>query len=322
MRASRLLSVLLLLQNRGRMTAEELAEELEVSVRTVYRDIDALSASGVPVYADRGRTGGYRLVDGYRTRLTGLSEEEAQALALAGVPAAAAELGLGTVLAAAQLKVVAALPADLRARAGTVAERFLLDVPGWFRGVESPSRLAEIAGAVWESRRVTMRYRRWDDSEVTRTLDPLGLILKAGNWYLAGRRDGTDRTYRVSRIIELQDSGESFSRPTDFDLAAYWRGWSEQYERRLYPRVAVVRLSSLGRDLVPFHMGAVGARALRETGGEPDDDGWSIVELPVEPRGPALGQLLRFGPELQVLAPADLRAEVAEAVARMGSHYA
>lgn len=321
MRASRLLSVLLLLQNRGRMTAEELAEELEVSVRTVYRDIEALSAAGVPVYADRGRAGGYRLVAGYRTRLTGLNEEEAQALALAGVPAAAAELGLGTVLAAAQLKVLAALPEDLRARAARLAERFLLDVPGWFRGVESPPELAEIAEAVWESRRVTVRYRRWGNSEVTRTLDPLGLILKAGNWYLAARCDGTDRTYRVSRIVEWREAGEPFVRPVDFDLAVYWQEWSEQFERRLYPRVAVVRLSPLGRDLVPFHMGAVGARALRETGGEPDEDGWSMVELPVEPGRPALGQLLRFGPELQVLAPADLRAQVAEAVAKMAAGY-
>lgn len=321
MRASRLLSVLLLLQNRGRMTAEELAAELEVSVRTVYRDIEALSAAGVPVYADRGRTGGYRLVAGYRTRLTGLNEEEAQALALAGVPAAAAELGLGTVLAAAQLKVLAALPEDLRARAARLAERFLLDVPGWFRGVESPPELAQIAEAVWESRRVTVRYRRWGDREVTRTLDPLGLVLKAGNWYLAARCDGTDRTYRVSRIIEWRETGEPFARPAHFDLAAYWQEWSEQFERRLYPRVAVVRLSPLGRDLVPFYLGAVGARALRETGGEPDEDGWSMVELPVEPGGPALGQLLRFGPELQVLTPADLRAQVAEAVAKMAAGY-
>ncbi|WP_112280853.1 helix-turn-helix transcriptional regulator [Prauserella muralis] len=321
MRASRLLSVLLLLQNRGRMTAEELAAELEVSVRTVYRDIDALSAAGVPVFADRGRGGGYQLLGGYRTRLTGLSEGEAQALALAGLPVAAAELGLGTVLAAAQLKLYAALPEELRSRAAEVAERFYLDVPGWHRGIERLERLADVAEAVWQSRRIRVRYRRWDDSAVERTLDPLGLVLKAGTWYLAARCDGSERTYRVSRIDELTDTGEGFTRPGGFDLAAYWRDWSEQFERRLYPGTALVRLSPLGRALVPVYLGSVGARALERTGTEPDESGWSRVELPVEPGAPALGELLHFGPELHVLEPAELREQVAEAVRKMGALY-
>ncbi|WAL64828.1 WYL domain-containing protein [Amycolatopsis cynarae] len=321
MRASRLVSVLLLLQNRGRMTAEELAGELEVSVRTVYRDIEALSAAGVPVYADRGRTGGYQLVGGYRTRLTGLTEQEAQTLPLAGLPAAAAELGLGAVLAAAQLKLHAALPEELRERAGKIAERFLVDVPGWFRDVESPPQLAALARAVWENRRISARYRRWDGSEADSDLDPLGLILKAGNWYVAARRHGGHRTYRVSRILALEERDETFERPADFDLAAYWREWSEQFERRMYPRVAVVRLSPLGRDLVPFYLGAVGARALADSSGEEDEDGWLRVELPVEPGAPALGELLRFGPELQVLAPAELREQVVAAIAKMGACY-
>ncbi|PRX44194.1 putative DNA-binding transcriptional regulator YafY [Prauserella shujinwangii] len=320
MRASRLLSVLLLLQNRGRMTAEELAGELEVSVRTVYRDIEALSAAGVPVYGDRGRAGGYQLVAGYRTRLTGLTEEEAQSLSLAGLPVAAAELGLGTVLAAAQLKLHAALPDELRDRAGRVAQRFFLDVPGWHRGVESLDQLAPVARAVWEQRRLRVRYRRWDHSAVERELEPLGLVLKAGSWYLVARCDGGERTYRVSRIDALEE-GETFARPDGFDLAAYWRDWSAGFERRMYPRTALVRLSPLGRDLVPFFLGAVGARALRDSGTEPDEDGWSLVELPVEQGAPALGQLLPFGPELEVLEPADLRERVAGAVARMGALY-
>jgi predicted DNA-binding transcriptional regulator YafY len=322
MRASRLLSVLLLLQNRGRMTADELAEELEVSVRTVYRDVEALSAAGVPVYADRGRTGGYQLVDGYRTRLTGMTEEEAQSLSLAGLPVAAAELGLGTVLAAAQLKLYAALPAELRSRAGKVAERFFLDVPGWHRGIESLPKLAEVAEAVWQSRRIEVTYERWGRRVVQRVLDPLGLILKAGNWYLAARCDGNDRTYRVSRISELRELDETFERPGDFDLAEYWREWSEQFEKRMYPRVAVVRMSPRARALVPFYAGAVGARALRDTASEPDEDGWSRVELPVEPGEPAIGELLRFGPDIEVLAPEELRTQVSEAVRKMGSRYA
>lgn len=320
MRASRLLSVLLLLQNRGRLTAEELAAELEVSVRTVYRDVDALSAAGVPVYAERGRSGGYRLVDGYRTRLTGMTEAEAQALALAGLPVAAAELGLGTVLAAAQLKLYAALPPELRERAAEVAERFHLDVPGWHRGVESPQRLAAVADAVWRARQLRVRYRRWDDSSVDRVLEPLGLVLKAGVWYVAARCDGIDRIYRVARIDELTETGETFTRPDGFDLATYWHEWSEGFRRRLYPDTALVRLSRQGRDLVPVYLGAVGARAL-ETAGEPDADGWSTVELPVESGEPALGELLRFGPHLQVLEPEPLRVRVAAAVAQLAEHY-
>jgi predicted DNA-binding transcriptional regulator YafY len=319
MRASRLLSVLLLLQNRGRMTADELAAELEVSVRTEYRDIEALSASGVPVYADRGRTGGYQLVGGYRTRLTGMTEEEAQSLALAGLPGAAVELGLGTVLAAAQLKLYAALPAEQRTRARRIDERFYLDVPGWHRGIESLPKLSQVADAVWRNSRINVRYERWDGTVAERVLEPLGVILKAGNWYLAARREGRDRTYRISRILELEPA-EEFERPADFDLVEYWREWSEQFERRMYPRIAVVRMSPRARALTPFYLGAVGACALREAA-EPDEDGWARVELPVEPHDQALGELLRFGPEVQVLEPPDLRELVAKAVSKMGSFY-
>jgi predicted DNA-binding transcriptional regulator YafY len=319
MRASRLLSVLLLLQNRGRMTADELAAELEVSVRTVYRDIDALAASGVPVYADRGRTGGYQLVDGYRTRLTGMTEEEAQSLSLAGLPGAAAELGLGTVLAAARLKLYAALPAEQRERSRRLDERFYLDIPGWHRSIESLPKLAEVADAVWQNRRITVRYERWDATVTERVLEPLGVILKAGNWYLAARREGRDRTYRISRILELEPA-EKFERPADFDLVRYWREWSEQFERRMYPRIAVVRMSARARALTPFYLGAVGARALCDAA-EPDEDGWSCVELPVESHDAALGELLRFGPEVQVVEPRELREQVAEAVRKMVSFY-
>jgi predicted DNA-binding transcriptional regulator YafY len=319
MRASRLLSILLLLQNRGRMTADELASELEVSVRTVYRDIDALSASGVPVYADRGRIGGYQLVDGYRTRLTGMTEEEAQSLSLAGLPSAAAELGLGTVLAAAQLKLYAALPTEQRSRARMIDERFYLDVPGWHRGIESLPRLSEVADAVWRNQRIKVAYERWGGSVASRILEPLGVILKAGNWYLAARRDGVDRTYRISRILELEPAGE-FERPADFDLVAYWRQWSEEFQRRMYPRTAVVLMSPQARALAPFYLGEVGAGAVRDAG-EPDADGWARVELPVESHSAAIGDLLRFGPHVQVLEPPELRAQIAESLLAMSAHY-
>src|SRR3954469_8391357 len=202
MRASRLISLLLLLQNRGRMTAQALADELEVSVRTVYRDVESLGAAGVPIYADRGPAGGYQLLDGYRTRLTGLTSDEAGTLFLAGVPGPAAELGLGSVLAAAELKLRASLPGELADRADRVRERFHLDAPGWFRPDEPTPDLSTVAEAVWSSRRLEIRYRRWKaPREVTRTLDPLGVVLKAGRWYLVAGSATRTTAYRVSNIL-------------------------------------------------------------------------------------------------------------------------
>src|SRR5919107_5703449 len=164
MRASRLVNLLLLLQTRGMMTARELSRELEVSVRTIYRDVDALSQSGVPIYAERGPHGGIRLVEGYRTRLTGLTPDEAEALFLSGLPGPAAELGLGTVVASSRLKVLAALPNELRGRATRLLERFHLDAAGWFQAGEHVPHLADVAEAVWEGRQILVEYQRGDKS--------------------------------------------------------------------------------------------------------------------------------------------------------------
>ena len=188
MRASRLVSIILLLQSRGRMTADALAAELEVSVRTIYRDVGALHAAGIPLYGEAGTDGGYRLLDGYRTRLTGMTAAEAEALALAGLPGPAAELGLGGVLAAAQLKLDAAMPAEMRTRAAMIRERFHLDAPGWYSDGDSVPYLGAVAEAVWNQRRIEVRYRRWHaPTDVTRRLDPHGIVLKAGKWYLVAR---------------------------------------------------------------------------------------------------------------------------------------
>jgi predicted DNA-binding transcriptional regulator YafY len=332
MRASRLLSLLLLLQSRGRMTAQELADELEVSIRTVYRDIDALGAAGVPVYADRGPAGGYQLLDGYRTRLTGLTSEEAASLFLAGMPGPAAELGLGTVVAAAQLKLMAALPPELRSRAGRIRERFHLDTPGWFRQTEETPYLSTIAEAVWNQRRLRVLYRRWGGQaiEVRRVVDPLGLVLKAGLWYLVARSDvgGADnrtagdlRTYRVSRVQELEETAEQFERPDDFDLTEFWLEWSEQFERRMYGMRVTVRLSSTGLGRAQFLLSLVAARALRDSAAEPDEDGWTTVDVPVESLNHAEVDLLRLGPDVEVVAPPELRERMIARLAAMVEVY-
>ncbi|MEV0597742.1 WYL domain-containing protein [Streptomyces sp. NPDC050315] len=319
MRADRLLSLLLLLQNRGRMTAPELAAELEVSVRTVYRDIEALGASGVPVCADRGPAGGYRLMDGYRTRLTGLTDAEADALFLAGAPGAAGELGLGAVLTTAQLKLRAALPAGVADRSRRIEERFHLDAPAWFRDADPVPHLAAVARAVWEQRVLHVRYRRWG-GEGHRVLHPLGLVLKSGIWYLVALADDSPRTYRISRLLAVDPTDRPFERPAGFDLAAYWAESTRRLESAMYQGVARLRLSPRAQRLLPMHFGAAGSRAL-ETAGPPDAEGWVQAEMAVETEAVAVADLLRLGTEAEVLGPPALRAAVARTVAELMQRY-
>ena len=246
MRASRLLNALLLLQTNGRMSARTLAASLEVSVRTVYRDMTALHASGIPVYAEGGPDGGYRLVDGYRTRLTGLTEDEARVLFLTGLPGPAAELGLGALVSAAELKLAAALPPPLLHSANLVRDRFHLDAPGWYAQGDASPHLGRVADALWHQRRLRVGYRRWKaPTDVRRTLDPLGLVLKAGVWYLvAAADDGRGpRTYKVNQILTVEVTDERFERPSTFDLRAFWAEYLAQYRDRLHQGDAVVRFS-------------------------------------------------------------------------------
>jgi predicted DNA-binding transcriptional regulator YafY len=312
MRASRLVSLLLLLQARGRMTAQELADELEVSLRTIYRDVESLSAAGVPVYADRGPTGGYQLLDGYRTCLTGLTGEEAESLFLTGLHGPAAELGLGTVLAAAELKLMAALPKGMAERAGRVRERFHLDVPGWFHGGDPTPFLTAVADAVWNQHRLSVVYRRWKTpTPVARTLDPLGLVLKAGHWYLIARSEGADRTYRVDRVLELETLDEAFDRPGDFDLAAFWRSYLDRFHRDMFSGEAVVRFSPQGMRSLRHLLTPAVIQAAHENAGEPDEEGWVRTVIPIESVRHAHAELMRFGDDAEVLEPGELRERMA-----------
>ncbi|MEU5723477.1 YafY family protein [Micromonospora sp. NPDC047738] len=321
MRASRLVSLLLLLQTRGRMTAQELADALEVSVRTVYRDVESLGAAGVPVYADRGPAGGYRLLEGYRTRLTGLTAPEAEALFLAGMPGPAAELGLGQVVAAAELKVLAALPDELADRSGQVRQRFHLDAPGWFRQPEPTPHLATLARAVWEDRLVEIRYRRWRaPREVTRVVAPLGVVLKAGRWYLVARCGEQLRTYRVGAVLDLVVRDERYARPADFDLAGYWQEWTRRYERDVYRGQARVRMTVAALEFAQYVFPPEMSRAARAAAGEPDEHGWLETSVPIESVKHGHTELLKLGAEVEVLAPAELRerlAATAHALARL-----
>ncbi|MFE4493078.1 helix-turn-helix transcriptional regulator [Streptomyces niveus] len=307
MRASRLVTLLLLLQNRGRMTARQLAEELEVSVRTVYRDVEALGAAGIPLYGDAGHAGGYRLLDGYRTRLTGLTADEAQAAFLAALPGTAAELGLGEALATAQLKLRAALPAELREHAGRIQERFLLDAPGWYGDADRTPYLAVIAGAVWARRAVVLRYRRWRaPEEIERRVEPYGLVLKAGRWYLVAGGPSGIRTYRVDQILGVHALADGFAVPDGFGLAAYWSGYLADFRARLHTGDALVRLTPEGA---------------RRLGVTPVGDGWTEARVPIESVGHAHGEFLRLGTDIEVLAPAELRDRIAQTVRALATRY-
>lgn len=322
MRASRLVQLLLLLQTNGKMTAARLAGELEVSVRTIYRDIEALSGAGVPIYAEAGPGGGVRLVDGYRTRLTGLTAEEAEALALSGLPGAASDLGLGTVLAAAQLKVDAALPPELRSRAVRMRERFHLDAPGWFARAEPVPHLAGLSRAVWEERRVEIRYKK-RESEVKRLLDPLGLVLKAGVWYLVALSGRTRslRTFRVSRVVSVKVLDEGCVRPDDFDLAAHWGEAAQDFLGSWSKTPVQVRMRGDLLWLVRYVQDPKSTEPALESASEPDAEGWVTLTLQFENLEMAGYELMRFGGDLEVLEPVELREHLAARAASMVARY-
>ncbi|MEU3225736.1 WYL domain-containing protein [Streptomyces sp. NPDC006976] len=322
MRAARLIRMVLLLQARPGMTAAGLAAELEVSERTVTRDAQALSEAGVPVYAERGRAGGYRLVGGYRTGLTGLARDEAEALFLSGLPSALREMGLADAASAARLKVSAALTPALRDAPAGAGRRFHLDAPAWYQEPVAPELLPAVAEAVWHDRLLLARYRRTGrETGAERELAPYGLVLKAGVWYLCARAGDDFRVYRIDRFTAAAVSDTPFVRDEGFDLPSFWAERSAEFARSLLRARVTVRLSETGARLLPHAVDRAAAREALEAAGPPGADGWVTVTLPVESLDVARGQLMGLGPELEVLEPAALRAGFAAAAARLHALY-
>jgi predicted DNA-binding transcriptional regulator YafY len=303
-RASRLVSLLLLLQMRGQLTAVEIAAHLEVSERTVQRDAQALAEAGVPIASVRGPAGGYRLERGYRTKLTGLDTTEAEALFVGP----AAELGLGRELAAARLKLLASLPTELQERAGRASQLFHVDTKGWFREEDRVPHLPVLAGALWRGRRLDMRYRE-GPNVVSRRLDPLGLVLKAGVWYLLARRRGEERVYRVSRIVSARERAEPATRAPDFDLAAAWRSRSEAFER------------SRPRTEVTVRVPRSQVRYLREARIVEEGERSTVIAQ-YDGLDSAFHGLMALGPTAEVVAPRELRRRIARAAAETAALYA
>lgn len=318
MRASRLLSILILLQLRGRLTATDLAAEFEVSERTIYRDVDALSAAGVPVYGDRGPGGGFQLLDGYRTQLTGLSAGEAEAMAMIGLPGPAAELGIGAATSAARNKLLAALPGGGGALADRMAARFHLDAVDWYRGGEALPHLPAIARAVLDQRELTMRYESWQGVRDW-TIEPLGLVLKAGIWYLAARGGGKIRIFRIANIDGLAVGDISFERPADFHLATWWRAEQTRFEAELFGTTATVRASPDGCKRLAAQSPR-GTEAVAAAG-PPAADGWRDMTMQIEDSDHGARDMLALGAEVEVVAPASFRDRIAALAQKIATRH-
>ena len=322
MRADRLLKLVLLLQTRGRMTADQLSDELEVSVRTIYRDVDALSGAGFPVYTERGVGGGCQLVDGYRTTLTGLSAPEAQALAFAALPGAAAALGVGALAAAAHLKVLTAVSPEARSTLASVQQRFHLDPRGWFRTTppEHP-HLPVLARAVWDGCQVRATYARAKGRARERRLHPLGLVLKDGVWYLAATdQDAAVRTFRVSRFEGAELLDDPVERPLDFDLASWWADWADEFEANLNEYAVTVRVAPTAQERLG-ELGDAVRRAPKQPPPRRDRNGWERRVLMFERADWAESLLLRLGAGVEVIDPPEMRQRLEAAAAELYALY-
>jgi predicted DNA-binding transcriptional regulator YafY len=311
MRADRLLSILLLLQANGRMTANTLARRLEVSERTILRDMDALSGAGVPVTAERGAGGGWRLIDGYQTKLTGLTATEIQTLFLGRPPKVLADLGLKEAAEGAWIKLQAALPSEVRQQAEFVRQRILIDPRGWRDAGESLVCLPLVLEALWRGRQLRFVYERSSDGG-ERLVTPLGLVARASAWYLVADKGEHRRTYRVSRIRDATVLDEPCARPAGFDLAAHWEQSSSEFRERLPRFFATFRVTQSAISWIRYR----GWRVVEEV---PEGDRF-LVKMRFEIEDEAVHLALAFADGVELLEPAALRARVragADALARV-----
>ncbi|MFI1584411.1 helix-turn-helix transcriptional regulator [Embleya sp. NPDC020630] len=334
MRAARLIRMALLIQLSPGLTASAIAREFDVSERTVIRDVQALQEAGIPVRSERGRVGGYHLAPGYRTRLATLHPSEAETLFLSGLPTALQDLGLSDAADSARLKVTATLLPSVRAAAESSVRRFHLDAPAWFREPCTPALLPELARAVWSDRTVELAYARpgrdgSPPSTVSRAVEPYGLVLKAGFWYLVARhpadgasRDGAWRTYRVDRVTALAPGApEPFVRDAAFDLAAHWATHAAGFARTLLRTSVTVRLTEQGLRRLPAVVDEAGIEEALSGASEPDATGLVTLDLPAESPDVAFDQLSRLGADVEVLAPAGLRARFRERALALAALY-
>jgi predicted DNA-binding transcriptional regulator YafY len=308
MRADRLLSILMLLQIHNRLTARALAERLEVSERTIHRDMEALSSAGVPVVAERGQGGGWSLLDNYQTTLTGLNFEEIQALFLPKPTHVLADLGWTQAFEAALLKLLAALPSANRQRAEAVSQRIHLDPTGWHQWEEEMSAFPILQTAIWQERQIHLSYERGDGKLVERLVDPLGLVAKGSVWYLVAAVDEGVRSYRISRVRNATISSSPCTRPANFNLAEYWQRSTAEFQTNLPQYRVKVRVHP---EVIP-RLRYAGHFARIEQIHSPDADGWIPVSIRFDLEAEACAYVLGFGTQMEVIEPIQLRDRILE----------
>lgn len=317
MRADRLVSILLLLQVNRRITARELAKRLEVSERTILRDMDALGSAGVPVISDRGNGGGWSLMEAYKTNLTGLNHSEIQALFLSKPTQLLSDLGLQQASEGALIKLLASLPSMSRRDAEYARQRIHIDTKGWRNSPEDISALPVLQEAIWQERKVRFLYERAGCETTERLADPLGLVAKGSVWYLVATVDGAERTYRVSRVRDPRVTEEPCIRPSGFDLAAYWKQSAEEFQASLPRFYATIRIAANARSWMSYP-----GRASRvQRTDPPDENGWTTLYLRFDAEHEACQFALSFGPHAEVLEPDSLRQKVIEAAQGISQLY-
>lgn len=303
MKADRMISILLILQNEGKISTRELAERLEVSERTIARDMEALSVSGIPVYSERGSRGGWLLAEGYRTKLTGMKAEEFISLIISAHPGLLTDLGIKNHFDDALQKLLASSPASIKNNIELIQRKIHIDGAGWHQAIEAYPYLTIVQEAVWAESKLCIHYKR-DQDVVVRTVHPLGLVAKRSVWYLVAEYEGELRTYRVSRIVHAEGLNEPFHYPADFNLAQYWEQSIAQFQQKLPRYPAKIRINE------PLLERLEQERYLTILQTETPENGWLEATIQFATLEHACEMVLRFGSLVEVIAPEELRSKV------------
>lgn len=317
MRADRLISILLLLQNKGKLTTKELSLELEVTERTIHRDMEALSSAGIPVLAERGKSGGWKLLDQYRTNLTGLKADELRSLLISPSFQMLSDLGLSKEWNEARQKLVAAMPSSFQKKSFEIWNRIHIDTTAWKQPPEKIEFFKILQQAIWDEKKLQLKYERADGEEIIRVVHPLGLVAKGSTWYLIASTDDKIRNYRASRIISVTMTNEMFTRPNDFELAKYWQESTQSFIKSLPKYEVEVEISPTIIPRIKFTGRFIQVIKIDS----PAKNGWIPAHLCFDTEQEALEYILGFGDQIRIVQPNSLKEKIYQMAIKIVEFY-